>query len=261
LSNSSGDQQHWRQVREVFNRACDVSGEARQTLLSELCTGQSAALRADVDKLLALHREPMLSLDQPLLAAPTPRTAGAGDSLAGGRYRLTQYLASGGMGEVFSAVDTQSGSPVAVKLLRNFSLVARDREQARARFQREASLAGKIDHPNVCRVLAVFMDEAGTRPSKPCPWSRESARVWRLPLSPSAYAKSERPVLCRGTTLVFVRPHIPIGQSQARKRRFASAERRFLCTLQDFTCRRYSTSDMPQGTRTGTRNQTMSIYC
>lgn len=66
----------------------------------------------------------------------------------GGRYQLGRVLGSGGMGEVREAIDTQLGRRVAVKLL------AGDRvaKAVRARFIREATLAGQFNHPNAVLV-------------------------------------------------------------------------------------------------------------
>ncbi len=68
-----------------------------------------------------------------------------------GNYRLEGPLGTGGMGVVFRARhESLSDRVVAVKLIRP-DLVARP--QTRARFLREAMLASRLDHPNVCGVL------------------------------------------------------------------------------------------------------------
>jgi serine/threonine protein kinase len=69
--------------------------------------------------------------------------------LGSGRYRIQRVIGRGGMATVALADDVQLGRPVAVKILADN--LAAD-EGVRARFLREARLAGKLMHPNVVRV-------------------------------------------------------------------------------------------------------------
>ena len=63
-----------------------------------------------------------------------------------GRYRLSELLGRGGLGEVWRAYDTATGRSVVLKLVpSNF---ARD-QVFRERFQREASSAAGLDEPHV----------------------------------------------------------------------------------------------------------------
>ena len=70
------------------------------------------------------------------------------------RFRLDELLGSGGMGEVYEAVDLAAGTSVAIKVLlpalRSFPAAVR-------RFQREARAGGLLDHPNI-----VDVTETGT---------------------------------------------------------------------------------------------------
>lgn len=72
-----------------------------------------------------------------------------------GRYELGERIGEGGMAFVYRAVDRGRHRPVAVKVLA--SGLAADPE-AVARLQREAELAMRLDHPNVCHILAVGSD-------------------------------------------------------------------------------------------------------
>src|SRR3712207_7376104 len=66
------------------------------------------------------------------------------------RYRVKHRIGSGGMADVYCAVDEQLGRDVAVKLLhRRF---AEDHEFVE-RFKREASSAAGLQHPNVVGVF------------------------------------------------------------------------------------------------------------
>lgn len=71
------------------------------------------------------------------------------DLVLSGRYRLLERLATGGMGEVWRAVDESLGRDVAVKLLR---LEFDDDASARSRFESEARLAAGLHHGGIAQV-------------------------------------------------------------------------------------------------------------
>src|SRR3954469_22636299 len=66
-----------------------------------------------------------------------------------GPYEIVALVGAGGMGEVYRAHDTRLGRDVAVKVLSDGLL---QDGSSIARFQREARLAGSLDHPNVLAV-------------------------------------------------------------------------------------------------------------
>ncbi len=63
---------------------------------------------------------------------------------------LGERLAEGGFGVVHRGADAASGAPVAIKLLHRRWL---DDPQTRRRFEREAALLTRLDHPHIVRVL------------------------------------------------------------------------------------------------------------
>ncbi|MGR6320588.1 protein kinase domain-containing protein [Micromonospora soli] len=69
--------------------------------------------------------------------------------LVGGRYRLTDRIAAGGMGEVWRAVDQTLKRTVAVKLLHPRAMTE---ASARERFRREARAMAALRHPGVAEV-------------------------------------------------------------------------------------------------------------
>jgi eukaryotic-like serine/threonine-protein kinase len=73
-------------------------------------------------------------------------------------YRILRPLGSGGMGEVYAALDTKLNRTVALKILP--ASLAGDAERL-ARFQREAQAVAALNHPHVVTVFAVEED-AGT---------------------------------------------------------------------------------------------------
>jgi len=66
----------------------------------------------------------------------------------GDRYKLLKKLGAGGMGAVYKASDTSLEKTVAVKIL----LPGLSTETI-IRFQQEARMAAKLDHPNIVKVL------------------------------------------------------------------------------------------------------------
>ncbi|MGV3619206.1 MAG: serine/threonine-protein kinase, partial [Archangium sp.] len=79
----------------------------------------------------------------------------AGDVLSG-RYRLEEKVGEGGMGAVFVAHDTELDRKVAVKLLA--AGLVNDAE-VMERFEREARLTAKLDHPNIIPIYDVGRHE------------------------------------------------------------------------------------------------------
>lgn len=71
------------------------------------------------------------------------------DWVIGGRYKLEQEIARGGMGSVWKAFDTQLRRDVAVKLMAADTLAS---ETMRARFEREAQAVARLKSPHVVSV-------------------------------------------------------------------------------------------------------------
>ena len=73
-----------------------------------------------------------------------------------GRYHVVEELGSGAMGVVYLGVDPRLARPVAIKVMRDTELLEpKEREQFRARFQREAEAAGRISHPDIVQIYDV----------------------------------------------------------------------------------------------------------
>ncbi|MEP6876224.1 MAG: serine/threonine-protein kinase [Burkholderiales bacterium] len=118
--------------------------------------GWRAGLRRIGDDPVAPARPP-----QPATDGPTIEPALRPDRASLGRYRLERQLGRGSMGTVYLGHDPQIGRPVAIKtmaLSREFE--GHELAEARARFFREAEMAGRLRHADI---VAIFdaSEEAG----------------------------------------------------------------------------------------------------
>jgi len=82
------------------------------------------------------------------------------DHVIGGKYRIVELIGQGGMGSVFEAVHTGTGSRVAIKLIASNDV----KEEVFVRFQREARAAGTIDSHHIARVFDMGTDERSGSP-------------------------------------------------------------------------------------------------
>jgi NarL family two-component system response regulator LiaR len=74
------------------------------------------------------------------------------------RFELGYLIGEGGVGRVYKGTDSQTGEPVAIKVLRpEILLEAPDLVE---RFRREGEALRELNHPNIVKVLAAF-EEAG----------------------------------------------------------------------------------------------------
>jgi serine/threonine protein kinase len=69
-----------------------------------------------------------------------------------GTYEITGLLGSGGMGEVYRGRDTRLDRPVALKVLP--AALAAD-PRFRQRFDREARVISRLNHPQICTVYDI----------------------------------------------------------------------------------------------------------
>jgi serine/threonine-protein kinase len=75
-----------------------------------------------------------------------------------GRYRPIGFHAAGGLGRIFLARDTELNRDVALKLIKHELLLGTD---GRRRFELEAEITGRLDHPGVVPVYGFGLGKEG----------------------------------------------------------------------------------------------------
>jgi len=139
----------FQQLEKLYEAVQQGTPAERETLLA----AANSETRRELESLLTQRTGGEL-LDQPavanhpeLLGDATVTDSKLVQQL--GPYRIEGKLGAGGMGEVFRAVDTRLGRPVAIKTTRL---------QFSARFEREARAISSLNHPHICTLYDVGPD-------------------------------------------------------------------------------------------------------
>jgi len=158
---SDADAERRIDALRLMRAALDVTGPERATWLDAHC-GDDAALRAEVDRLLAADAAESGVLDQPLGDHVARGTVGVDPRIGRriGPYVLVEAIGRGGMGVVYRGERDQGGftQSVAIKLLR---AGAHDDVLAAQRFARERQILVRLQHPHIARLLDGGIDDDG----------------------------------------------------------------------------------------------------
>ncbi len=130
----------------------DLEGDSYESIAATLGTTPAAA-----EELVELARSKFVEgITRGSESSPSPDLAAAAGvelepgRVLGKRFRLEARLGEGGMGAVFRATDLKTGRNVAVKTL----LPEATKDAAlRRRFEREAKILQKLEHPNFVRFV------------------------------------------------------------------------------------------------------------
>jgi serine/threonine protein kinase len=147
--------ERWQKVQELFEAAIVQPPEERAVFVRQACAGDES-LRQEVENLLVSDSAGRTVFE----SAASDVAAGwvseqQSSKLIGQRiehYEVLALLASGGMGEVYLARDTNLDRKVALKLLpRQFT---RNPDRLR-RFEQEAHSASALNHPNIITIYEI----------------------------------------------------------------------------------------------------------
>jgi eukaryotic-like serine/threonine-protein kinase len=164
MTDTTGGLERHRQVRALFEAILEQDPAHREAWLAARC-GADAALRQEVERLLAAHGSAHTFLERPLAALLSEaKDADLGQASPSpwigrrlGPYELVREIGHGGMGTVYLAVraDDQYRAAVAIKIV-SAGLVS---PQIADRFGRERRILASLEHPHIARLL-----DAGTTP-------------------------------------------------------------------------------------------------
>src|SRR5215207_1575757 len=146
--------ERFRQVDALFAAALEAAPAERAALLGAACAGD-AELRREVESLLAAHERAGDFIETHALEAAAraqARQLAGGVGRLVGHYQILSPLGTGGMGEVYLALDTRLGRRVALKLL-PFEFT-QDAGRVR-RFELEAFAASALNHPNILTIYDI----------------------------------------------------------------------------------------------------------
>jgi serine/threonine protein kinase len=149
-----------RDIRAIFCEALDRQSPDELTQYLDMACGGNADLRAQVEELLASHREAgnflggasaktSDTIDHPLAERP---------GMVIGPYKLRRVIGEGGMGTVYLAEQTE---PVERKVALKVIKAGMDTQQVIARFEAERQALAMMDHANIARVLDVGTTQSG----------------------------------------------------------------------------------------------------
>jgi tetratricopeptide (TPR) repeat protein len=146
----------WGRLKPLFDAAIEKPVAERVRYMNDAC-GNDRELREALERLVSANGDSTGPMDGPLLdfhdLFPAARTAFAEGELVLGRFRIVRPIGSGGMGEVYEALDLELGR-IALKTIRPDIAANPD---MLTRFRREVLLARRIGGPHVCRIHELYV--------------------------------------------------------------------------------------------------------
>jgi ankyrin repeat protein len=137
-------------INEVFAEALAFTHAAeRRAYLERACSGD-AALRQEVESLLAAHEQAGDFLGKTVLLPSQANFPAEHPGTIIGRYKLLEKIGEGGFGVVWMA---EQEEPVRRRVALKIIKAGMDTRQVLARFEAERQALAMMEHPNIARVF------------------------------------------------------------------------------------------------------------
>jgi eukaryotic-like serine/threonine-protein kinase len=162
------DPQLWQRLKPLFDAAMGKPETERARFIDEAC-GEDPELREALRQLVNASGDSTATADARIFDLhklfPEQRPTFVADELVLERFRIVRLIGSGGMGEVYEAVDLELGQRIALKTIR---AQISGNPKMLAHFKNEVKLAKKISGLHVCRIHELYPQvetPAGYRPA------------------------------------------------------------------------------------------------
>jgi len=155
----AADAARFARLTAAFEQAYELPESAREPMLAALAR-EDVGLAAEVRTLLASAADQAADVaesdDEPLERLVDRRV---------GRYVLRRFIGRGGMGAVYEAESEHPSRTVALKLLDHPALASQShRTQLLRRFELEANLLGRLQHPAIAQIFDAGRADLGDGP-------------------------------------------------------------------------------------------------
>tara|TARA_R110002096_G_scaffold173781_10_gene349160 strand:+ start:117799 stop:120039 length:2241 start_codon:yes stop_codon:yes gene_type:complete len=147
----------FREVERVFGEVCDLQGVEQARKLRDLC-GDDAALLESVRSMLEADGQSHQMMDTRALLIELSEVDDSHPDRIGG-FEIVRVLGEGGMGIVYEAVQESPRRRVALKVIRQRSM----HSKIRKRFEREADILAKLNHPAIATIYESGIAADGDR--------------------------------------------------------------------------------------------------
>jgi serine/threonine protein kinase/tetratricopeptide (TPR) repeat protein len=145
----------WERLKPLFNEAIEMPPQERRAFIDGVC-GDDRQLKLELELLVIAHGQPSTTAESPIMTLdeflPDATRFSSGE-LVLERFKIVRLLGSGGMGEVYEAIDLELGR-IALKTIR-YDIAANG--QMMSRFKHEVQLARQVSDPHVCRIHELFV--------------------------------------------------------------------------------------------------------
>lgn len=155
----------WERLKPFFQAAVERPSADRPAFIAAIDAEDE--IRRELGQLVDAYesrgstRDPIVQALQARIPTAV-QTLKSGDVLLG-RFKIVRPIGSGGMGDVYEAIDQELNQTVALKTIRP---EIADSLSSFTCFKKEVLLARRVSGPNVCRIYELFRVERGTEPSK-----------------------------------------------------------------------------------------------